>query len=135
MKLFPLYSHDWKQIRKLNNLLFSSSLSSLSKYSGYTIKENNKIHGFILYEKWGDYSSYIGRIAVSSEMRGKGIGRNLLQHSLENEENKFVYLNVRKNNQKAKNLYLHLGFQIVEKIEHYYSSPDDDGYTMVWIKK
>ena len=77
-------------------------------------------------------SGRVYSVAVSPDMAGKGIGRALLNWSLETleaEDVRRVYLEVRKSNQSAINLYASAGFTKITDLPAYYG-PNADGIRM-----
>ena len=62
---------------------------------------------------------YIDTFAIDPTYRGKGLGKQLLQFAIEYyvvQQRKTLGLLVEENNAKAKKLYEHLGFKVVEDI-------------------
>lgn len=57
---------------------------------------------------------YIGEIYLIEEYRGQGIGREVLEHEINNHKDMTICLNVYKNNTHAIELYKSLGFEITE---------------------
>jgi hypothetical protein len=77
-------------------------------------------------------SGRVYSVAVSPEMAGKGLGRALLNWSLETLEAegvRRVYLEVRQSNQSAINLYASAGFVKIADLPAYYG-PNADGIRM-----
>lgn len=75
---------------------------------------------------------HILNLAVDEKHRRRGIGSTLINSVLNRlrEENvSKVYLEVRKSNSAAKNLYLKLNFKVEELIKRYYPN-DEDAYLM-----
>ncbi len=68
-------------------------------------------------------------IAVAPDMRGKGIGKRLMQELIQqaNDTNsESVFLEVRESNAVARSLYLKLGFRETGQRKSYYANPLDD---------
>jgi ribosomal-protein-alanine N-acetyltransferase len=77
--------------------------------------------------------AHIATIAVHPAYRGRGIGRQLLAHSLQEAVLKGATqatLEVRASNEVAQNLYLELGFQIVGRRPKYYQDNLEDALIM-----
>lgn len=74
---------------------------------------------------------YIISFVIDEKYRGKGIGTQLIHHSL-NTYKKPVNLHVRISNEKAQKLYHSLGFIEIETIKDYYIDPTEDAYKMEW---
>ncbi len=76
---------------------------------------------------------YIGNVAVNPDMRGQGIGTEILNDSLKiaREKNcKRVLLDVVFKNVKAKKLYLKLGFLVCGEKKYKWLSDDEGTYGM-----
>ncbi len=70
----------------------------------------------------------INNICVSREFRGRGIGRRLLRECLDiaqKKEVRTVFLEVRRSNRPAINLYRSFGFSYVATRRGYYSDGED----------
>lgn len=65
---------------------------------------------------------YIGEIYLEEEYRGQGIGRDVLEHEIDNHSDEILCLNVYKTNTHAIELYESLGFEVTEE--------DDERYIM-----
>jgi ribosomal-protein-alanine N-acetyltransferase len=77
--------------------------------------------------------AHIATIAVRPDHRGRGIGRQLLVHSLQEAVVKGATqatLEVRASNEVAQKLYLGLGFQIVGRRPKYYQDNLEDALIM-----
>ena len=75
----------------------------------------------------------LGNVAVSPQYRGKGIGTKLVEAVLERALEKGVrevFLEVRKSNLGAQNLYKAFGFFEVGKRRNYYLEPLEDALVM-----
>ncbi len=74
-------------------------------------------------------------IAVHPDLRGKGLGRKLLNHLLqeaESREAEKIFLEVRPSNQAAIGLYERLGFKVLYHRPRYYAPEGEDAWVMVW---
>jgi [ribosomal protein S18]-alanine N-acetyltransferase len=74
-------------------------------------------------------------IAVHPDLRGKGLGRKLLNHLLqeaESREAEKIFLEVRPSNQAAIKLYESLGFTVLYHRPRYYTPEGEDAWVMVW---
>lgn len=79
----------------------------------------------------GEASLYA--ITIDPAMRRKGLGRRLLQESLESlqkEGAESCYLEVRAQNHAAQNLYIDRGFQRTGLRQGFYKNPADDAVLM-----
>ncbi len=76
---------------------------------------------------------HIVSIAVLPEYRGRGIGRQLLERTLQVLRDVYscdeAYLEVRVSNTAAINLYYSLGYKVVKVAKHYYID-GEDAYVM-----
>jgi N6-L-threonylcarbamoyladenine synthase len=75
----------------------------------------------------------IQTIAVSHELRGKGLGRALMNTLLAEAKRvglREIFLEVRADNPTAQNLYLSLGFEQIDLRKRYYQPDDVDAVVM-----
>ena len=75
----------------------------------------------------------LGNVAVSEEYRGRGIGRKLVEAVIEKAVDRGVrelFLEVRKSNVSAQQLYKAFGFFEVGKRKNYYLQPAEDAIVM-----
>ena len=66
---------------------------------------------------------------ISSKERGKGIGKQLLQHGIENYKIKEVTVN--EQNPQAVGFYEHMGFETYKRTDHDEDTKEKD-YRMLW---
>ena len=88
---------------------------------------DGKVVGYIVYWIIED-EAHVANIAVHPEMRGRGIGKKLLEKVLLDSGEKNVScinLEVNEKNEVAKNFYFKYGFEIVGVRKRYYSGHDD----------
>ena len=115
-----------------NPSLFNFFYESYPK--GFIVAEKaHKIVGFIIGVKTATDSSRILMLAVSEKNRRKKIGSTLLNEFLKimiNEKVKYVELEVRTDNDIAKNFYIKYGFKIKGKIKDFYQD-GKSAYTMI----
>jgi len=77
---------------------------------------------------------HIGNIAIAREHQGKGFGRRLLQHLLDEASRRgvrIVTLEVRVSNARAINLYRRYGFKGVALRKGYYADNGEDALVMI----
>ena len=75
----------------------------------------------------------LGNVAVTPAWRGRGIGRMLVIHTLQEARRRAtveVFLEVRPSNHDARRLYESLGFRQVGQRKNYYVSPREDALVM-----
>jgi len=88
---------------------------------------NDEIVSYCTFDTVLDEASLI-KIVVTKNYRGSGIGYKLLEKSkvtLESNEVKSVYLEVRSSNNIAKKLYEKIGFNKIYSRQKYYSDGED----------
>jgi len=83
-----------------------------------------KVVGYIISSIRGDEGLIIS-IAVLPSHRRKGIGKALMEKSIELLETDVVMLTLREHNRAALNFYNKLGFKIKGIIKEYYENDDD----------
>jgi [ribosomal protein S18]-alanine N-acetyltransferase len=74
-------------------------------------------------------------IAVRPDLRGRGLGRTLLNHLFREAQIRTaekIYLEVRPSNQAAIRLYERLGFKVLYRRPRYYTPEGEDALVMVW---
>ncbi|MBR4748204.1 MAG: ribosomal protein S18-alanine N-acetyltransferase [Abditibacteriota bacterium] len=79
-------------------------------------------------------SSDLANLAVAPEYRGRGYGRILLMHCIEEarkDESPELFLEVRESNLAARKLYQSCGFEIISRRKDYYTHPREDGLVML----
>jgi ribosomal-protein-alanine N-acetyltransferase len=77
-------------------------------------------------------------IAVDPEYQGKKLGRQLLQHIINNlttENYQRIYLEVRKSNQAAIHLYESLGFNQIGERKNYYPKKNGREDALIYAKE
>lgn len=85
----------------------------------YVIEEQGKVAGYCLWlSRKHFYRLY--SIAVLKTYQGKGYGKALLEHSIQNLYGKPLQLEVKCTNIQAISLYEKLGFKQVKLLPHYY---------------
>lgn len=76
---------------------------------------------------------YIGNVAVLPALRGRGVGRCLVEAMLRDaaaRELAFLTLEVRRSNEPARSLYASAGFEPVGERKNYYEKPKEDAILM-----
>ena len=95
-------------------------------------EENKGVAGYAALWLAADEAE-LGNLAVRPGRRGRGIGRTLLRHVLEEAVQRgaqAVFLEVRESNAVARRLYEASGFRIVGSRPDYYASPREDALIM-----
>lgn len=139
----PLEEKDIMEIVEAEERIFGSSLGfdliysdyHLNPYANYLVLEvNKKVGGYIGLWITPDIADVIN-FYIDEKLQGMGFGSMLLEFALELcklSKVKSISLEVRENNEKAKNLYFKYGFEFSHKRENYYSDGTD---ALVLIKK
>jgi len=136
MKIKLAKISDINELFFIEKELFYDDSSSLSKSSfSYHLKKNiiykieidKKIVAYILWLKRKSYYRLYS-FAILKEYQGKGLGKSLLEFSL-NSLNKDVFeLEVRTSNTNAIKLYEKFGFKRMKILKDFYD--DEDGIKM-----
>ena len=115
-----------------NSGQYASSFDE-GRFFGFIIKDGEENLGFITYTL-GAYDADIESVYVFSESRKKGVGFALLQRAIEEISKKVnkIFLEVRKNNLSAINLYEKCGFKQISIRKKYYSDGED---AVVFLKE
>ncbi|EKD73093.1 MAG: hypothetical protein ACD_45C00465G0008, partial [uncultured bacterium] len=90
----------------------------------WVMEENNQIIGFILISLASPDEAHILNLGVRPAYQGKGVGRTLLEYILlevKQHKMRMIYLEVRRSNEKALNLYRKLGFVEISERKNYYA--------------
>ena len=115
-----------------NSSQYASSFDE-GRFFGFIIKDGEENLGFITYTLGLDDAD-IESVYVFSESRKKGVGFALLQRAIEDLAKKVekIFLEVRKNNLSAINLYEKCGFKQISIRKKYYSDGED---AVVFVKE
>jgi len=92
------------------------------------VEISNKIIGYILGYKKSDWTGSIKTISVDPSFRHQGVGKELVNftlNKLRGKEVKEVFLHTRTKNRAASLFYKNLGFKILKTIKNYYPNGDD----------
>lgn len=126
---------DNREIAQLESVCFSdpwtlemvAETQNVSNFAGYVCEVDGEVVGYAGAIYAFDTSD-IALVAVAPEFRRRGIAQNLLA-TLECELKKrgvsCIYLEVRKSNENAKNLYIKCGFLPVGIRKNYYENTED----------
>ncbi|MFC1559793.1 ribosomal protein S18-alanine N-acetyltransferase [Candidatus Margulisiibacteriota bacterium] len=114
---------------------------TISQFEEYLGKDNKSIlvakvdghlSGYIIFEHVMD-EGHISNLAVREKFRGQGIGRELVEFVLEEARKidlKWIQLEVRESNKKARSLYSKYDFKEVRKRKEYYNKPVEDAIVL-----
>ena len=89
----------------------------------YVYEDNNEIVGFIHVDSHFEIMDLVN-IIVRSDYQNKGIGTELLQFVIDNEEYNKIMLEVRESNSRAIHVYEKLGFKEIYRRKNYYQTED-----------
>lgn len=109
-----------EQIEYMLDLFYSTEKIQEEISNGYSwelVFYNSLPVGFMCL-KFESEKVHLSKIYLHSDVRGKGLGKELIQHAIElaQEKNYFaIYLNVNKYNTDSIEFYKRLGFQIIEE--------------------
>ncbi len=116
------HSHPWSE------KTFNSCIGG--RYFGFYLVKNNEIVGFYIGEHVvGEVT--LMNICVSPNQQGKGYGKTLLNHFLQETKNLTatkVWLEVRAKNISAQMMYINQGFTETNRRTGYYPSANGFGY-------
>jgi len=121
---------DIPQVVEIENLSFQfpkpESVFREDEHKYLLAKDDDRVAGYIGVEKILD-EMHIINMAVHPDYRGKGIGKRLMQHVLNDEE--VFFLEVRVSNESAKKIYEKYGFKVINIRKGYYAD-GEDAYVM-----
>lgn len=98
----------------------------------FVIEVRGLIAGYAVFWAVTDQGE-LGNVAVAPEFRGRGLGRKLVEAVIERAGDRGVrevFLEVRRSNVCAQNLYSTFGFFEVGKRKNYYLEPVEDALVM-----
>ena len=129
-----------KEIVDLEKDIFSQpfSLKQLEEmnenenYKFYILKEKNKIVAYLILHNCYDIYEII-KIAVEKNNRKRGFGEKIIKMAF-NEIEIPLFLEVRKSNLVAQNLYKKIGFEVVGERKEYYQDTGENAILMILNK-
>ncbi len=107
-------------------------LAPLDTIRIWVAKQEGAVVGYMLYQFWGEELE-LHSIAVKPELRGQGIGAELVEHMLVQAAGigvQRIYLLVRPSNAAALTLYRRYGFELVGVRHKYYSDNNENALIM-----
>ena len=135
---------DLNKIYSLEKKIFKSDsfsqnlLQNLIQFNSFFLKlvdpkKPDKLIGYVIIIKDDEHQFNLINFAICKKYQGRGYGSLLLEKTLSKikehiEINKLI-LNVKTTNIRAINLYKKYGFQIIGKIENYYTR-NESAYLM-----
>ena len=123
------FAHPWEES------LFIDILSTNGKYF-FVYESDRKPVAYIIFETVLD-EGHITDLAVSEKYRNKGIGKELIEKTLDlakGSKIKSIFLEVRESNEAARRLYQKLGFKLLGKRKGYYPK-NEDALTYIYVVK
>lgn len=96
------------------------------QYFAFQIEQQGQVIGYYIGLQVLDEITLMD-IGVEREQRGKGYARTMMQHFIDQCENKCaqdVWLEVRRSNTAAEALYRQFGFELMEERKNYYPTQD-----------
>ena len=118
--------HHWSRESFVNEID-----NSISQYL-CAVNEENRCVGYLGMWKIFD-EAHVTNLAVHPLFQKQGIGHFLIIKSLEKcyeEKIKFITLEVRESNEKARRIYERFGFKSLGKSKHYYQDNGEDAIIM-----
>jgi len=97
-------------------------------------QRSHSLAGYIV-ARMGADELHINNVAVRENYRRRGIGRSLLDRTLEEGKRSGVscaFLELRAGNHAALALYEKCGFRVIARRERYYSEPVEDALVMIF---
>ena len=99
----------------------------------YVLEMGNQLAGFVILQVCGSFKGYIQTLCVSESLRGKGLGKKILQFCeariLKISPNIFICVSVF--NERALKLYSEFGFRLVGELPDFVRS----GHTELLLRK
>jgi len=103
-----------------------------NNYLIYVAKYNNQNIGYISGLLVSDDLNILN-LGIDERYRNRGFGYQLLNYLIENKreiKSTNIFVELRKTNKLAFNLYLRLGFKVYNERKNYYSNPNEDAILM-----
>lgn len=120
------FTTPWSEASLFNELRNPRSVSTVAR-------RGRNVIGYIFASRVVD-EGHILTYAVHPDYRRLGVGSSLARDMiarLKEEDCRFIFLEVRASNEKARKIYESLGFTALGVRKSYYSSPAEDAVVMV----
>lgn len=105
-------------------------VDSYLSYDCRVAVQASEVVGFMVSRQTAPGEREILNVAVAPGFRGRGIGLHLVEHELAGSKKEEWFLEVRRSNQAAQNLYRRAGFQDAGVRQDYYRDPDEPAIVM-----
>ncbi|HJE03624.1 MAG TPA: GNAT family N-acetyltransferase [Aliarcobacter thereius] len=126
---------DLDKLFSIENEVFTKfdSPLSLANFKYHTkkkqiilIEEEKEICAYLMFFNYKN-TIRLYSLAVSKKHSNKGLATNLLNYSIElaKKNNKNLSLEVRVSNERAKSIYIKLGFKVIKILKNYYLDSED----------
>jgi ribosomal-protein-alanine N-acetyltransferase len=142
LKIRRMNEHDIEEVWEIERDLFAMPWSKASflfeagdNRNSYAVvgTHEDAIAGYAVAWFVGD-ELHIGNVAVARQLQGKGAGKQLLEHLLDEafkRDVKHATLEVRVSNVRAINLYRAYGFKAIALRRRYYTDSGEDALVML----
>ena len=113
-----------------------TSISSSWPEGSIVVESAHDIKAFLLGAMTSPVQSRVLMLAVSPELRRRGVGTMLMNRFMEASSKRgtrVVTLEVRKNNDAALNFYQKMGFRRIDVIRNYYNDGQDAYQMQRWL--
>jgi ribosomal protein S18 acetylase RimI-like enzyme len=99
----------------------------------YVAEYENKTAGFVILQVCGTFKGYIQTLCISEELRGKGLGKKILQFSEQRvlKISPNIFICVSSFNEGAIKLYYEFGFRLVGELDDFVKK----GFTELLLRK
>jgi len=140
LSIEPFRAEDLDDVMEIEDCSFTAPWSRKSyeelwaqeSIDFWVARQDEELVGYYLVQTSG-LEQELHTFAVKPELRGRGIGRAMMEHMLGRASERgveYVYLQVRPSNREAKELYKSLGFVGIGIRKNYYRDNFEDAIVM-----
>ncbi len=112
-------SEPWKTLQRS----FQDSLKHLNDPDKevYVSIYDEEFAGFMIIQMKGSFTGYLQTIGIKQELRSRGIGKKMIDYAEQRilKDSPNVFLCVSSFNDRAKRLYMKLGYSVIGEIKDY----------------
>ena len=129
-RVSELEEQVFPNVRSKNNIAYEVLENSLS--FAYVVEKDHLVIGYAIFWR-ADTEAHLIDFAVDKNHRRKKIGSSLLSYLIKDWKLRKVqtgYLEVRRSNDAARNMYLKYGFEVTGVRKNYYSKEKEDAILM-----